>query len=117
MADGTATKIIEAKRVDAAARQKLARRWLGRFGLIGDRQAYHCWLPLPGSWRADAFVAAAARDNIAVTPASAFAVAPGHVPNAVRLALSAPPMEMLSGALERLASILDGGCEAPPSLE
>ncbi|HEY1888947.1 MAG TPA: PLP-dependent aminotransferase family protein [Steroidobacteraceae bacterium] len=114
MADGTATKIANAKRIDAAARQKVARQWLGRFGLIGNAKAYHCWLPLPGSWRADTFVAAAARHYIAVTPASAFAVAPGHVPNAVRLALSAPPMEVLADALKKLASILDAGDALPP---
>lgn len=117
MADGTASKIIEAKRADAVARQTLAFQRLGRFGLIGNSHAYHCWLPLPSPWRADAFVAAAARHNIAVTPASAFAVTPGHVPNAVRLALSAPPMDVLCEALEKLASILDGGCDAPPPLE
>lgn len=115
MGDGTATKITDAKRIDAAARQRLARRWLGRFGLFGNSHAYHCWLPLPAPWRADTFVAAAARHNIAVTPASAFAVAPGHVPDAVRVALSAPPVETLSVALERLAAILDGGCEASES--
>jgi len=117
MADGTAAKIVDAKRLDAAARQEVARRWLGRFGLIGNRKSYHCWLPLPHSWRADAFVAAAARRNIAVTPASAFAVAPGHVPNAVRLALSAPPIDALSDALEIVASILEGGGDAPPFSE
>lgn len=117
MADGTAAKITDAKRVDAAARQKLAHRWLGRFGLFGNSHAYHCWLPLPDPWRADTFVAAAARHNIAVTPAAAFAVAPGHAPNAVRLALSAPPVEVLSDALEKLASILDGGRDAQLLLE
>lgn len=114
MADGTATKIANAKRADAAARQKLAQRWLGRFGLIGNQKAYHCWLPLSGAWRPDVFVAAAARRCIAVTPASAFAVDSSHVPNAVRLALSAPPMEVLAEALQKLASILDGGSDAPP---
>ena len=117
MADGTATKIIDAKRIDSVARQNLAQRRLGRFGLVGNSHAYHCWLPLPASWRADSFVAAAARHNIAVTPASAFAIAPGHAPNAVRLALSAPPAEILCEALEKLASILDGGSDAPPPLE
>ena len=113
MADGTAAKILDAKRLDAAARQKLAHQWLGRFDLRADHRAFHCWLPLPESWRADAFVAAAARRNIAITPASAFAVAPGHVPNAVRLALSAPPMDVLSDALELLVAILEGGSDAP----
>jgi DNA-binding transcriptional MocR family regulator len=113
MADGTAAKIVDAKRLDAAARQEVARRWLGRFGLIGNPKTYQCWLPLPDPWRADSLVAAAARRNIAVTPASAFAVAPGHVPNAIRLALSAPPIDALSEALETLASILEGGSDAP----
>lgn len=117
MADGTAARIVEAKRADAIARQKLARQWLGRFGLIANPQAYHCWLPLPAAWRADTFAAAAARHYIAVTPGSSFAGTPGHVPSAVRLALSAPPMEILSEALEKLASILDGGCDAPPPVE
>jgi DNA-binding transcriptional MocR family regulator len=117
MADGTAAKIVEAKRADAPARQRLARQWLGRFGLLGHPQAYHSWLPLPDSWRADTFVAAAARYNIALTPASSFAVVPGRAPNAVRLALSAPPVEVLSEALERIASILDGGSHAPPPAE
>ena len=113
MADGTAAKIVDAKRLDAAARHELARRCLGRFGLIGNPKTYHCWLPLPEPWRADAFVAAAARRNIAVTPGSAFAVAPGYVPNAIRLALSASPIAALSEALETLASILESGSDAP----
>jgi DNA-binding transcriptional MocR family regulator len=117
MADGTAAKIADAKRIDAAARQRLAHERLGRFGLTGNGHAYHSWLPLPPSWRADMFVAAAARHNIALTPASAFAVVAGHAPNAVRLALSAPPLEVLAEALEKLASILDGGCDAPPPVE
>ncbi len=117
MADGTAAKIVDAKRIDATVRQKVAHERLGRFGLTGNIHAYHSWLPLPPPWRADTFVAAAARHNIAVTPASAFAVAPGHIPNAVRLALSAPSLEILGQALEKLASILDGGCDAPPPLE
>lgn len=117
MADGTAARIVDAKRLDGVARQKLARRWLGRFGLVGNPLAYHCWLPLPDSWRVDAFVAAAARNNIEVTPGAAFAAAQDHVPNAVRLALGAPPVDVLSNALEKLASILDAGCDAPPTVE
>jgi DNA-binding transcriptional MocR family regulator len=116
MADGTAAKITDAKRIDAAARQRLAHERLGRFGVTGNAQAYHCWLPLPPSWRADMFVAAAGRNNIAVTPASTFAVVPGDAPSAVRLALSAPPLDLLEETLEKLASILDGGCDAPPTL-
>lgn len=113
MADGTAAKIMDAKRADAGARQKIARRWLGRFDLVSDAKAYHCWLRLPEPWRADGFVTAAARRNIAITHASAFTVSPGHVPNAIRIALSAPPVEVLSDALRELAHILDQGTDVP----
>lgn len=112
MSDGTVARIVDAKRRDAAARQKIAHRWLGRFDVLGDPKAFHCWLRLAEPWRADTFVAAAARRDIAISPASAFAVAPGHVPSAVRIALSAPPIPVLSEALRQLAEILENADEA-----
>ncbi|MET0134280.1 MAG: PLP-dependent aminotransferase family protein [Kibdelosporangium sp.] len=103
LGDGTAAKIVAAKRADALARQRIARATLN--GLEGDERAYHCWWNLPEPWRAETFVAAAARRGIAVAPAAAFAVVPGHAPNAVRLALAAPPRPTLVTALETLAEI------------
>ena len=41
-----------------------------------------------------------------MTPSTTFAVSPGHAPNAVRLALAAPPIEQLEGALRTLAGML-----------
>jgi DNA-binding transcriptional MocR family regulator len=101
--DGTALRIEGAKRHDATKRQKMAEAHLGigSPGLLG----YHCWWTLPDPWRAETFVAAASRRGIAITPAAAFAVVPGHAPNAVRIALSAPPLETLGIALETLAQI------------
>jgi DNA-binding transcriptional MocR family regulator len=64
------------------------------------------WLTLPEHWRSQTFVAAAARRGIALTPSSAFAVGPGHAPNAIRLALAAPPLEQLQEALQTLARLL-----------
>ena len=45
--------------------------------------------------------------EIALTPSTTFAVAPGHAPNAVRLALAAPAMEQLDAALRMLAGMLN----------
>ena len=73
MADGTAERIAAAKREDAKARQRLARTTLDGLGLRGDHRAYHLLLELPERWRAEAFVALAARQGIAITPAGAFA--------------------------------------------
>ncbi|GAA1830541.1 PLP-dependent aminotransferase family protein [Pseudonocardia ailaonensis] len=104
LTDGTASRLVEIKRADAAARQELARAHLP--GLRADPAAYHAWLPLPEPWRAETFVAAAARRGIAVTPAAAFAVIPAHAPDAVRLALAAPPLPVLREALDTLAALL-----------
>lgn len=75
----------------------------------GDPRAYHLWMELPEPWRADAYAAAAARLGIAVAPASAFAVSPGHAPNAVRLALASPPHEALVRAVQRLRRLAEAG--------
>lgn len=106
--DGTLETVERAKRLDAAERQRLTSACLAGFTVHADPQAYHCWWELPDNWRAETFVAAAARRGIAVTPAAAFAVVPGHAPNAVRLAVSSPPLETLSAALDVLAGIAAG---------
>ncbi|HEV7932773.1 MAG TPA: PLP-dependent aminotransferase family protein [Actinomadura sp.] len=108
LTDGTATAVQEAKRRDAEARQRVVRERLARFAVRSDPCAYHCWWELPEPWRADTFVAAAARRGIAVTPGAAFAVGPGQAPNAVRLALAAPAMEDLAAALDVLAALARG---------
>ncbi|MEU7790992.1 PLP-dependent aminotransferase family protein [Amycolatopsis sp. NPDC049159] len=103
---GTLAEVEAAKRRDAAARALLVREKLP--DLRGDAASYHRWWELPDHWRADTFVAAAARHGIALSPAAAFAVLPGHAPNAVRVAVSAPPVEILSAALDVLAGLAGG---------
>uniref|UniRef100_UPI001C5F33E0 aminotransferase-like domain-containing protein n=1 Tax=Pseudonocardia nigra TaxID=1921578 RepID=UPI001C5F33E0 len=66
MADGVVTGIERMKRADAAVRQQLVRERLAGFAVHSDPAAYHCWWELPPPWRADMFVAAAARRGIAV---------------------------------------------------
>ena len=107
MGDGSAAQLAVAKRADAVARQALARECLDGLPVGGDRCAYHLWLDLPETWRAEAYAAAALRQGIAITPASAFAIVPGHAPNAVRLALAAPPLDALRRALLVLRRLVD----------
>ncbi|TCO50637.1 PLP-dependent aminotransferase family protein [Actinocrispum wychmicini] len=105
--DGTVVRIAALKRADAVARQEIARARIPE--LIGDPGAYHVWWELPEAWRAETFVAAAGRRGIALTPAAAFAVVPGHAPNAVRLALSSPPLDVLTAAVDVLAALARNG--------
>ncbi len=107
MGDGTVAELTRQKRLDARARQKLAADRLSDFEVQTNEKCYHLWLTLPAHWRSQAFVAAAARRDIALTPSTTFAVTPGHAPNAVRLALAAPTMDQLDSGLRTLAGMLN----------
>jgi DNA-binding transcriptional MocR family regulator len=107
MSDGTLTELVKRKREDAKQRQAIAAQCLAGFSVDADDRSYHLWLTLPEHWRSQTVVAAAARRGVALTPSSAFAVSPGHAPNAVRLALASPPLETLREALQTLARMLD----------
>ncbi|WP_129841162.1 PLP-dependent aminotransferase family protein [Streptomyces sp. RFCAC02] len=105
VADGTARDLAAAKRRDAAARQEILAGALGGFALRTDPCSYFCWWDLPPAWRADTFVVAAARRGVSVTPAAAFAVGDAGTPAAVRVALAAPPPEVLERSLRVLAGV------------
>lgn len=107
MADGTVSAISAAKIRDAALRQQVAKRVLSGFEVRTDPRAYHCWLALPEPWRAETFVTAAAQRGIGIAPAAAFAMSPGHAPNAVRLALASPTVQTLETALRTLVELLE----------
>jgi len=104
--DGAVAEIVKLKRQDARRRQAIIGKALATFEIEADPASFHVWLKLPEGWRSEAFVAAAARAGVAVTPSSAFAMTPGHAPPAVRLALGQPSHEELRTAATRLAEIL-----------
>ncbi|WP_457301001.1 aminotransferase-like domain-containing protein [Phyllobacterium sp. P5_D12] len=107
MGDGTIAELTRLKRLDARARQKLAIERLAGFEIQTNGKCYHLWLTLPPHWRSQAFVAAAAKRDIALTSSTTFAVTPGHAPNAVRLALAAPTMDQLDIGLSTLVTMLN----------
>ncbi|WP_030234142.1 PLP-dependent aminotransferase family protein [Streptomyces sp. NRRL S-350] len=109
IAEGAPSVVEAAKRADAAARQLLAREVLAGRRVQADPCSYYLWWELPGGWRAETFVAAAARAGISVTPATAFTVDPRLSPPAVRVGLASPPLPVLARALETLARIADCG--------
>ncbi|NDU76443.1 aminotransferase class I/II-fold pyridoxal phosphate-dependent enzyme [Actinomadura sp. DSM 109109] len=106
--DGTVERVVRAKRADAAARQRIAARCLEGAAVRSDPRSYFCWWELPQRWRAETFVAAAARRGIAVTPAAAFVVGGAAAPRAVRFGLASPPPDVLARALRTLAAIAAG---------
>jgi DNA-binding transcriptional MocR family regulator len=117
MGDGTAAELSKLKRVDARQRQQIAAACLSDFEIQTNSKSYHLWLTLPPHWRSQTFVAAAARRDIALTPSTTFAVSPGHAPNAIRLALAAPPVEQLEAGLRTLSGMLNAREEDVDSTE
>jgi DNA-binding transcriptional MocR family regulator len=105
--DGTAAELKRLKRIDARKRQEIMRKALAGSQIDGDLACFHLWLRLPESWRSEAFATAAAHRGVAITPSLAFAMTPGHAPNAVRLALGLPTHDELQIAGERLAALLN----------
>ncbi|WP_018547745.1 PLP-dependent aminotransferase family protein [Streptomyces sp. LaPpAH-108] len=106
--DGTVARLTTAKRADARHRQLLATKALSPHPLASAPTSCFTWWPLPTPWRADTFTAAARARGIAVTPGPAFATAPSHTPDAVRLGLGSVPEGELVRALGVLAELVRG---------
>ncbi|OIJ69573.1 PLP-dependent aminotransferase family protein [Streptomyces mangrovisoli] len=111
-AEGTVERLAEAKRQGAARRQALVARRLAGFRVRSDPRSLFAWWELPAPWRADTFTAAAAAHGIAVTPGTAFAVAPRRTPDAVRLGLASAAEPELERALRTLAALAAAGPDA-----
>lgn len=105
--DGTADRLVTAKRAEISKRQALTRTLLREMRLLGHPAAAHILLALPESWRADAFQEAARHKGVGVTAVTAFWLGRSNPPNAVRLCLGTPVRrDELERGLERIAQIL-----------
>jgi DNA-binding transcriptional MocR family regulator len=105
--NGMADRLARRQRLEAAARQELARERLRGHNYRAQPTSYHIWLPLPPPWRTAEFIAALRERGVTVDPGSAFAVDPLSAPHAVRVSLSAAASrERLARALTVLADTL-----------
>ena len=86
--DGTAEKLNEFQRNEAAARQSMARELLPATHIHADPNGFHLWLTLPTHWRPDAFRMAAETRGVKLLLGAAFAVNSSHEVRAIRLCLS-----------------------------
>jgi DNA-binding transcriptional MocR family regulator len=108
--DGTADRILEARRLEARERQALARERLAGFDVDSQPEAYYLWLRLPEPWRAESFAAEARARGVRVTPADAFVVDRTQPPHAVRLCIGAArSRETLARGLDTVAALARSG--------
>jgi DNA-binding transcriptional MocR family regulator len=105
--DGTADRLVEQKRVEAAARQEIAGRVLEGFEFDAHPLSFHLWLHLPEPWRSNEFTAQLRRRGVAVTPSEAFVPEREESPHAVRVCLGAPrSRDQLQSGLEIIRTAL-----------
>jgi DNA-binding transcriptional MocR family regulator len=107
MQNGTADRMLEKRREEAAIRQSIAARALDGLRYQSHPFGYHLWLQLPEPWRAEDFTEQAAKRGVAVTSPTVFVVGRGSLPHAVRVCLGAVrSRERLAQGLETLSQIL-----------
>jgi DNA-binding transcriptional MocR family regulator len=87
--DGTAEAMLDAIRAESQARFEIAQAHLGRYGLIGEPEAFHYWLPLESSWSVVEFASYLRTQGAAVVASAAFST-DGNPPNAVRICVGGP---------------------------
>lgn len=110
--NGTADEVLETRRQEAAARQRIAAEILHGFDYDADPAGYHIWLDPGPDLQAETFVRSARAAGVAITPAEVFVSGRGHVPSRVRIGLTAAADRAeLTRGLEVLAGIL----RDPPS--
>jgi len=116
--DGTATRTVEARRTEAAARQQLAREILPPGSFLPTDRSYFLWLELPAPWTGDEFVAAAREAGVGIVAGRAFATGKEAGRRAVRVSLSAPHDRAdVERGLHIIAGLLRSGAFAtPPTL-
>lgn len=106
--DGTASRMAEARRIEAGVRQGLARSILGELARGGHDHAFHLWLRAPAGTTSAELVAAAQQRGVAVIPGETFAVDSLATP-AIRVSLGPPrDHDELTRGLHVIAGLLRG---------
>ncbi|MEQ9814995.1 MAG: PLP-dependent aminotransferase family protein [Azospirillaceae bacterium] len=105
--DGTAAVLTAQIRAVVAARQTVARRVFAGLSVNMAPASFHAWLQLPDPWRAQDFVAAAAKKRLSVPSTDLFVPGRSVTPHAVRITLTATAGELeLEAALTELREII-----------
>jgi DNA-binding transcriptional MocR family regulator len=106
--DGTADRLVAARRAAVAARQSLAATALADVDVVTTAGAPHLWLPLAPPWSGDELAAAARQRGVLLAPEGDFAAAPAAAPG-VRLGLNAElDDDQLRSALLTVVTLLSG---------
>ncbi len=113
--DGTADRLVAARREEMRVRERLARQVLRGLAIRMQPGAHHVWLELPGGRDAGDVAAQLLRAGVVVSPAERFLAAPGPAPQALRVSLSGPrDLPSLRRGLEAIAALVADPEDRPP---
>lgn len=105
--DGTVDRILQSRVAESKARLDIVRDILDGCTFDAVPGHVYAWLHLPDPWRANDFVAEAARRKVRITSSEAFAVGRAEPPHAVRICYGLPDTrEKMVAGLKTLADIL-----------
>lgn len=97
--DGTAQRLLERQKVALGRRNRLAAEVLEGLEFRASENGMHIWMPTPGSWTEEEFVAHARLNGVAVAPGSAFDTLEGVKDRGVRICLGGDTPETLKRGL------------------
>ena len=86
-------------------RNQVAAKMLSNIPFQASPNGMHVWLPVPGSWTEDAFVAHARLNGVAVAPGSAFAMSDNVRQQGVRICLGAETGKTLERGLHVISRL------------
>ncbi|KGF70518.1 GntR family transcriptional regulator [Hoeflea sp. BAL378] len=103
--DGTAERLLDWQKAALGERNRLAARVLAGLPFLASANGMHVWLPMPGSWTEEAFVAHARLNGVAIAPGSAFDMSQTVRSQGVRICLGAESVQALERGLTIIARL------------
>ncbi len=97
--DGTAQSLLQWQRGALGERNRLTQEILSGLAINSSENGMHVWLPMPGDWTEDAFVAHARLNGVAIAPGSSFQLSEARRHSGVRICLGAETLETLKRGL------------------
>lgn len=109
--DGTMKQLLEWQKKALGERNLLASRTLSGIVFNASENGLHVWLPLPGDWTEDAFVAHARFKGVAVATGSSFQITENAGQAGVRICLGGEAPAALEKGLRVLARLVRSDAE------
>lgn len=103
--DGTAERLLKWQMGALGKRNQVAAKILTGIPFQSSPNGMHIWLPIPGTWTEDAFVAHARLNGVAVAPGSAFAMSDTVRTQGVRICLGAETSKTLERGLNVISRL------------